>query len=47
VRGNVLLFAHEVDAVVEAPRGAWPTGLPGVYGADLEAVRARLQPMDA
>ena len=47
VRGNVLLFAHEVDAVVEAPRGAWPTGLPGVYGADLEAVRARLQPVGA
>ena len=47
VRGNVLLFAHEVDAVVEAPRGAWPTGLPGVYGADLEAVRARLQQVGA
>jgi glutaconate CoA-transferase subunit A len=38
--GGALLFSYEVTAVVEAPRGAWPTALPGVYGADLEAVRA-------
>ena len=37
-----MLFSYEVDAVVEAPRGAWPTALPGLYGADLEAVRADL-----
>lgn len=41
-RGNALLFSFEVDAVVELPQGAWPTALPGVYGADLEAVRAYL-----
>jgi len=41
-RAGALLFSYEVDAVVEAPRGAWPTALPGVYGADLEAVRAYL-----
>ena len=40
--GRALLFSFEVDAVVEAPRGAWPTGLPGLYSADLEAVRAYL-----
>ena len=45
LRGRTLLHAFEVDAVVEARRGAWPTGLPGVYGADLEAVRARLSPV--
>lgn len=43
LRGNALLFSYEVDAVVEAPRGAWPTGVPGLYGADLEAVRAELE----
>ena len=47
LRGRTLLHAFEVDAVVEARRGAWPTGLPGVYGADLEAVRARLSPVGA
>jgi glutaconate CoA-transferase subunit A len=41
-RGGALLFSFEVDAVVELPQGAWPTALPGVYGADLEAVRAYL-----
>jgi len=41
-RGGALLFSYEVTAVVEAPRGAWPTALPGVYGADIEAVRAYL-----
>jgi glutaconate CoA-transferase, subunit A len=37
--GGALLFSYEVTAVVEAPRGAWPTALPGVYGADVEVVR--------
>jgi glutaconate CoA-transferase subunit A len=41
-RGGALLFSYEVTAVVEAPRGAWPTALPGIYGADIEAVRAYL-----
>ena len=41
-RGGALLFSYEVTAVVEAPLGAWPTALPGVYGADLEAVREYL-----
>jgi glutaconate CoA-transferase subunit A len=42
-RGGALLFSFEVDAVVELPQGAWPTALPGSYGADLEAVRAYLE----
>jgi glutaconate CoA-transferase subunit A len=42
-RGGALLFSYEVTAVVEAPRGAWPTALPGVYGADVEAVRTYLE----
>lgn len=42
IRGRALLFSYEVDAVVEAPRGASPTALPGVYGADLEAIRSYL-----
>lgn len=47
LRGHALLFSYEVDAVVETPRGAWPTGLPGVYGTDLEAVRGHLAPVPA
>ncbi len=47
LRGNALLFSYEVDAVVEVPRGAWPTALPGVYGADLKAVRTHLAPVPA
>ena len=43
LRGRTMLFSFEVDAVVEAPRGAWPTALPGSYGADLEAVSAYLK----
>jgi glutaconate CoA-transferase subunit A len=43
LRGDVLLYSYEVDAIVEAPRGAWPTALPGVYGADLESVRSVLE----
>ena len=31
---RVQLIAREVDAVVEAPRGAWPCGLHPVYGID-------------
>ncbi len=40
--GGALLFSLEVDAVVELPRGAWPTAVPGVYGADIDAVRTYL-----
>src|SRR5581483_12415975 len=36
LRGRALLYSYEVDAVVEAPRGAWPTAMPGLYGADLD-----------
>jgi glutaconate CoA-transferase subunit A len=43
IRGSALLFSHEVDAVVEAPGGAVPTAVPGLYGADLEAVRALIR----
>jgi glutaconate CoA-transferase, subunit A len=47
--GDALLFSFEVDAVVETPRGAWPTAVPGLYGTDVEAVRAYLAaaPADA
>lgn len=41
-RGGALLFSLEVDAVVEVPRGAWPTAVPGLYGADIDAVRTYL-----
>ena len=41
--GGALLFSYEVTAVVEAPHGAWPTALPGLYGADVAAVRAYLE----
>jgi glutaconate CoA-transferase subunit A len=37
---DALLFAHEVDAVVETPGGAKPTALPGEYAADLQRVGA-------
>lgn len=40
--GDALLFSFEVDAVVHAPNGAWPTAVPGLHGADVEAVRAYL-----
>ena len=40
--GDALLFSFEVDAVVELAHGAWPSGLPGVYGADIDAVRTYL-----
>lgn len=39
---RTLLFGFEVDAVVEVPRGAAPTSLPGVYEPDLRALRAYL-----
>jgi glutaconate CoA-transferase subunit A len=35
---DALLFAHEVDAIVEAPHGAKPTALPGAYPADLQHI---------
>lgn len=37
-RDRTLLFGFEVDAVVLAPRGAAPTGLPGRYDPDLAAL---------
>jgi glutaconate CoA-transferase subunit A len=40
---DALLFAHEVDAIVEAPGGARPTALPGAYAADLERVGAYMR----
>lgn len=33
------LTAHQVDAIVVAPHGAYPTALPGAYDADHEALR--------
>jgi hypothetical protein len=33
---RVAMIAREVDCVVPAPRGAWPCGLGGEYGPDLE-----------
>ncbi|WP_070807841.1 CoA transferase subunit A [Pyrodictium occultum] len=32
-----------VDAVVHAPRGAWPTAMPGLYRADYEAIRGYVE----
>lgn len=37
-RDRTILFGYEVDAVVEVPRGAAPTGLPGGYEPDLAAL---------
>lgn len=42
VAGRAMLFAHEVDAVVLAPRGAAPSAMPGRYPADLARLRAYL-----
>lgn len=42
-RDQVLLFAHEVDAIVVAPGGARPTALPGVYRADPGRLTTYLQ----
>lgn len=39
---EVLLFSHEVDAVVVLPGGARPSALPGVHGPDLGALEAYL-----
>lgn len=36
---RTVLFGFEVSAVVEAPRGAWPTASPPDYEADLAAMR--------
>ena len=41
-RRDVLLFGHEVDAVVVMPGGARPSALPGVHRADLQRLRAYL-----
>lgn len=38
-RERTLLYGFEVDAVVEVPRGAAPTALPGAYDPDLAALR--------
>jgi glutaconate CoA-transferase subunit A len=35
---RTLLFGFEVAAVVELPRGARPTGLPGEYGTDVASL---------
>ncbi len=42
VEGPALLTGIDVDAVVEAPRGAAPLGLPGEYGADEDWLGAYL-----
>jgi glutaconate CoA-transferase, subunit A len=43
IRGrDALLFSFEVDAIIEAPGGAWPTAVPGLYGSDVAAVRRYL-----
>lgn len=42
-RDRTLLFAYEVDAVVEAPRGAAPTSLPGCYEPDLAALQTYIR----
>ena len=36
---RTVLFGFEVAAVVEAPRGAWPTGSPSDYPANVAEVR--------
>ncbi len=41
-RRPVLLFAHEVDAIVIAPGGARPTALPGLEPPRFERLRAYL-----
>jgi hypothetical protein len=38
---RTVLFGFEVSAVVETPRGAWPTASPPDYEADLAAMRER------
>lgn len=38
-----LLFGFEVTAVVHAPRGAWPTAVPGVYPSDHKALAAHVE----
>lgn len=38
---RTVLFGFEVDAVIEAPRGAWPTASPPDYSADPAAMRDR------
>jgi glutaconate CoA-transferase subunit A len=40
---DALLFAHEVDAIVELEGGARPSALPGEYPADLAHVGAYLR----
>ena len=37
---RTVLFGFEVGAVVEAPRGAWPTGSPSDYPANVAEVRS-------
>ncbi len=44
LRGQgALLFSYEVDAVVHAPGGAWPTALPGSYAADTARIARYLK----
>ena len=46
-RERTLLFGFEVDAVVEVPRGAAPTALPGSYDPDLAALRRYVERVGA
>ena len=46
-RDRTILFGYEVDAVVVAPRGAAPTGLPGSYEPDLAAISRYLSEVGA
>ena len=42
-RSRILLFPHEVTAVVEAPGGAGATAVPSCYPADIAALRRYLE----
>ena len=44
---GVLLYAHEVDAVVHLPGGAFPSGIGGNSTIDVDAVRRYLAHSDA
>jgi glutaconate CoA-transferase subunit A len=41
---RVAMIAREVDCVVHAPHGAWPCGLGGEYGPDLEHMASTYLP---
>lgn len=46
-RDRTLLFGYEVDAVVVAPGGAAPTGMPGSYEPDLAALSGYVAAVNA